>query len=100
MKKLMIVKEEKDNYILKDKEENQYPFTLEFHDIEKRPSLNDNIYISENLLDKNNEQYNSYYVFGSLDNTYGRKIINEKDDDIIIIETQNKEKKLLKRLYG
>ena len=100
MKKLTIVKEEENNYILNDNEGTKYNLTLEFHDIDIKPTIQETLYMSENLLDRNNEQYNTYYVFGALESPYGKQIKKENDEDIIIIQRINQEKIILKRLYG
>ena len=99
MKKLKIIK--KDNYIytLEDKENNQYTLNIEFQDIDTIPSINNYIYMSEELLDKNYEEYSTMYTFGPLDSSYGRKIKDENNPDIIRIDIQDKSI-YLKRLYG
>ena len=100
MKKFQIINKNNDSYILIDKNKKEYSITLELHDTNINPTINDSIYASKKLFDKNNEQNITYYVFGAINSIYGRKIENENDDDILIIESQNKEKVVLKRLYG
>ena len=99
MKKLIITKVDKNTYTLKDKENKLYNITFEFHDINILPKEGDTIYMSEKLLDENNQSYSDFYALGNLDSTYGRKITKEDDEDIIVINTNNKDIPL-KRLYG
>ena len=99
MKKLIIIKKDNFLYTLKDKNNKEYIFNLEFQDIDIILNSNDNIYFSENLLNKNYNEYSTTYTFGPLDSTYGRNIDNENNPDIIRVDT--KEKTIyLKRLYG
>lgn len=99
MKKLKIVKKDNYLYTLEDKDNKQYILNIEFQDIEINPNINNYIYLSEKLLDKNYKEYSSMYTFGLLDSIYGRKITNDNSPDIIRIDT--KEKSIyLKRLYG
>lgn len=99
MKKLKIINKDNYLYILEDKSHKQYQLNLEFQDINIIPNINDYIYISEKLLDKNYNEYSTMYTFGALDSTYGRNIDNENNPDIIKIELKDNSK-YLKRLYG
>ena len=47
MKKLIITKKDNYEYILKDIENNEYQFNIEFYNIEKNPKVGDYLYISE-----------------------------------------------------
>ena len=55
--------------------------------------------MSEELLKKNYEGYNTNYTFGGLDSIYGKKDIELTDIDVIKLVIDKKEI-YLKRLYG
>lgn len=99
MKKLEIIKADKYEYILKDDDNNNYIFNIEFQDVDILPQVGDYIYMSKELLNKNYKEYSNTYTFGSLDSIYGRTINNENNPDIIKIDINNKSF-YLKRLYG
>lgn len=99
MKKLEITKVDNYEYYLKDKNNNEYNFNIEFQSIDIKPKIGDYIYISDELLDKNYIEYSKFYTFGPLNSKYGRKIIDENSPDVIKIETNNNSI-YLKRLYG
>ena len=94
MKKLEIIKVDKYTYTLQDKNSNDYELILDFQNIEEQPQIGNYIYMDETILESKN-----FYTFGKLNSEYGRKIENENDKDLIILETNNK-KYYLKRLYG
>lgn len=95
MKKLIITKKDNYKYTLKDMENNEYQFNIEFYNIEKNPEVGDYLYISEKILQENN----TFLNFGSLESEYGRKIESANDDDIVALIV-NGEKIYLKRVYG
>ncbi len=99
MKKLKIINKDNYLYTLEDKDNNRYIFNLEFQEISIMPDINDFIYISKKLLDKNYEEYSNMYTFGPLDSSYGRKINNENNLNIIKLDIKDKII-YLKRLYG
>ena len=99
MKKLKIVEVNDYDYKLKDNDNNIYNFNIEFLDINKLPNINDYIYMNEELLDKKYKEYSTVYTFGELKNKTGRKIENEENLDLIVLEMAG-EKFYLKRLYG
>ena len=94
MKKLEIIKVDKYTYTLQDKNNNNYELIIDFQNIEEQPQSGNYIYIDETILESKN-----FYTFGKLNSEYGRKIENENDKYLIILETNNK-KYYLKRLYG
>ena len=99
MKRLKIIKKDNYLYTLEDKNNKKYKFNLEFITTNIIPNINDYIYMSEELLDKNYKEYSNIYTFGPLDSLHGRDINNENNPDIIRIDI--KEKSIyLKRLYG
>lgn len=95
MIKLKIDKINNFTYHLKDYNNKEYKFNLEFLDIEETPQIDDLIIINKDLLKENKHLLS----FGPLDSKYGRKIESNKDKDIIILIINNKEIPL-KRLYG
>lgn len=99
MKKLEIIEINDYEYHLKDDNNKIYIINIEFQDIDIKPNINDYIYISEKLLDKNYKEYSKSYTFGNIDSIYGRKIEEDNDVDIIAISINNK-KTYMKRLYG
>ncbi len=100
MKKLEIIRVDNYMYTLKDNENNLYIFTFEFHSMKKKPQVGDYIYLSDELLDKEYIEYSESYAFGSLDDTSGRKIEENKNTQDLIVIQQGEKKKYLKRLYG
>ena len=95
MKKLMITKKDNYEYTLKDIDNKEYQFNIEFYNIEKNPEVGDYLYISEKILQENN----AFLNFDSLDSEYGRKIESANDDDIVALIVSG-EKIYLKRVYG
>ena len=95
MKKLIITKKENYIYILKDIDNNEYQFNIEFYNIEKNPEVGDYLFISEKTLQENN----TFLNFDSLESEYGRKIESANDDDIVALIVSG-EKIYLKRVYG
>ena len=55
--------------------------------------VNDFLYLSRSSLSEKTLN------IGDIDSVYGRKIDNEEDEDLVILET-NGNKYLLKRIYG
>lgn len=96
---LKIDKINKKLYTLKDIDGISYEFVLEFLDIDFTLDIGDVIHMNEQLLDECYEGYNSCYIFGDLNNSYGKANISISDIDIIRVTSKNKTI-LLKRLYG
>ena len=99
MVRLKIMGKDGNNYVLEDNQNNKYELGFEFYDIDEGPKENDYINISAELLNPRYKEYTTYFYFGGLENTCGRKEVNLNDIDIIKIEMNNKEI-YLKRLYG
>ncbi len=95
MKKLLITKKDNYEYTLKDIENNEYQFNIEFYNIENNPEVGDYLFISEKILQENN----AFLNFDSLESEYGRKIESANDDDIVALIVR-REKIYLKRVYG
>ena len=95
MKKLLITKKDNYKYTLKDIDNNEYQFNIEFYNIEKNPKVGDYLYVSEKILQENN----AFLNFDSLESEYGRKIESANDDDIVALIVSG-EKIYLKRVYG
>jgi hypothetical protein len=81
-------------YILKDEKNNKYSLNLEFMNLEKEISVNDLIYMSDELIKEAIP-----CTFGPLGAIYGKKIESEMDKNIVILEINN-EKIYLQRYYG
>ena len=95
MIKLMIEKIDKNNYFLKDKDDNKYRFHIQFYDLDKNPEVGDVLYVNEKLLDSG-----SYlFSFGPLISKFGKNMTSTKDPDLIVL-AMGDEKKYLKRYYG
>ena len=99
MIKLKIMNKSKYIYNLKDEDDNDYEFNIEFLDMEKNPEIGDYIYMSDELLNPKYDGYSTSYTFGNLENTYGKENIKIDDVDVIKIKTYKSEV-YLKRLYG
>lgn len=99
MKKLEIINKNNYEYHLKDEDDMIYHMNLEFFDIQEELKSGDYIYMAEKLLNPRYEGYSVNYVFGSLDNKYGKENIEINDIDVIKLEIEGKEI-YLKRLYG
>lgn len=99
MVKLRIVNKNNYEYELKDEEQKNYNINIEFLGVEIEPKIDDYIYISAELLNTRYSGYSTNYVFGELDNKYGKENINLADIDVIRVVTTQKEI-YLKRLYG
>lgn len=93
MKKLKIKKIDKYQYELKDINNKIYHFNIEFYNLEKKPKINDYIYMNEKILQENYSILN----FDKLDSQYGREIKTEEDVIVLLIDN---EKIYLKRIYG
>lgn len=98
MKKFKIKSVDDYNYILEEND-NTYDLNLEFYDIENLPKENDYIYMSEKLLDKHYDEYDTQYCFGALDSEYGRLVHEETQEEVVMLVIDNK-KIYLKRLFG
>ena len=95
MKKLMIVKKDKYEYVLKDTDNGEYQLNMEFYNVEKDPEVGDYLFMSEKILQENN----AVLSFDTFESEYGRKIENALDDDIVVLMIKD-EKIYLKRVYG
>ena len=95
MKKLMIAKKDNYEYVLKDTDNKEYQFNIEFYNVEKLPEVGDYLFMSEKMLQENN----AVLSLDILESEYGRKIENADDDDIVVLMI-NEEKIYLKRVYG
>lgn len=91
----MIAKKDNYEYTLKDTDNKEYQFNMEFYNIEKLPEVGDYLFMSDKILQENN----SVLSFDGLESEYGRKLKNATDDDIVILMI-NDEKIYLKRVYG
>ena len=86
-------------YELTDENREEYNINIELIDVEDSIDIGDYIHIEEILLNPEYEGYSSNYLFGYLDNKYGRENLAFGNIDIIKIEKEDEEI-LLKRLYG
>ena len=98
MKKFQFVNINDGQYELIDIEGKRYKQNMEFCALEQPIKINDYIFISERLLDRNYEGYAHCYYFGDLNDMCGRTIPNMVDE-LIVLYTENNAI-LLKRLYG
>ena len=71
--------------------DDKYVINIEFYGV--KPMVNDFLYLSRSSLSEKTLN------IGDIDSVYGRKIDNEEDEDLVILET-NGNKYLLKRIYG
>ena len=94
MRKLMIVKKDNYEYVLKDTNNKEYQFNMEFYNIKRNPEIGDYLFMSEKILKEN-----TFLSFDILESEYGRKIENANDDDLVVLVI-NEEKIYLKRVYG
>lgn len=98
MEKLLIKKIDGNIYFLKSEEKN-YSCYVELHDLEELPQVGDCVHMDEKFFIKDYSEYSDHYIFGSLNNIAGRKITEENESEVIVLETKSK-KTYLKRLYG
>ncbi len=99
MKKLTIINIDNYEYTLKDKNDLNYNFNLEFQNIKIKPKVGDYFYMSDELLNKNYQEYSNTYTFGPLGSLYGKTINDENNPDIIKLQIDN-ESLYLQRYYG
>ena len=99
MIKLKIVDKKNYEYNLEDDNNNKYNLVLDFFDIKDKPKIGDYIYMRKDLLNPKYDGYSTRYVFGNLENKYGKENISIDDIDVIKVVTDNLEI-YLKRLYG
>ena len=90
MIKLKIVDKNNFEYVLKDMKEKVYNLNMEFLDIEDKIDIGNYIFFSEELLDPKYEGYSTSYVFGDLNNKYGKTNIELTDVDVIKVMTNDK----------
>lgn len=98
MMKLKIESINNYNYELIDNEK-KYNINIEFFDIKEKPEIGDILYINEKLLNKNYKEYDTFYRFGSIYNSSGRELNKNNEEEVIILNINNKNI-ILKRLYG
>lgn len=77
----------------------EYEMSLEFYGLKKPLKVGDQIIMHKELLDPAYREYSTHYIFGSIDEDYGRKIKSTSDLDAIGIK-QGKDIITLKRFYG
>ncbi len=99
MVKLEILNIDGYKYNLKDEDDKNYIINLEFLDVEEKPKIGEYIYMNKELLNSGYEGYSTSYIFGSLENKYGKENISIDDIDVIKL-VLGKEEIYLKRLYG
>lgn len=99
MTKLKIVDKKKYEYNLEDENNNKYNLVLDFFDIKDKPKIGDYIYMRKDLLNPKYDGYSTSYVFGNLENKYGKENISIDDIDIIKVVMDDLEI-YFKRLYG
>jgi len=91
MKKLKILNINKYEYKLIDDRDNIYQLNIEFYNVNKKPQINDFIYVSNGLI--NEFKINKIYSFGEI-----KKISSDKNDYIAL---KSKEDLIyLERYYG
>jgi len=95
MIKLKIEKIDGYNYYLKDMDNNSYMLNIEFYNLIEKPTVNDELYIHEKLL----QETTTMFSFGPLLGKYGKEIKSPDDSDLLILTTRN-QKTYLKRYYG
>ena len=95
MMRLIIESIEKNNYSLRDKDNNLYKFHILFYNIDKKPQVGDNIFMHKKLINTPNK----ILSFGPLNSKYGKNILSADDPDFIILIINN-EQFNLKRYYG
>ena len=100
MVKLEVVNINKWQYTLKDTDTKQEIMkTLTFYGLKKPLKVGDQIIMHKELLDPAYYEYSTEYIFGPIDEVYGRKVTSIADIDAIGIK-QGKDIITLKRFYG
>jgi len=100
MIKLQIVSINNYEYELRDNKNNTYKLSIEFYDLNQSPRINDHIFMSKELLDKNYVEYDNFYRFGKINSEYGREL-NPNQDNIDVIGIKVGEEIIyLQRYYG
>ena len=99
MEKLKIKNIENNNYLLVNKNGEEFKFNLTFYDLEDKLSVGDYIYFHKELLNPNYKEYSNTYFFGSLEEQYGREIKTKEDIDLIKLKIKDKTI-YLKRFFG
>ena len=97
-KKLSIVNKDNNNYELVDENDNHYNFRIELYDIDNTDNIK-YLYISDSLLDPHYYEYSRSYIFGGIDQPYGRVMNNRTIQDLIMVEYEDRII-YLKRFYG
>ncbi len=98
MMKLQIINRDNNIYTLKNINNNTCQIQFEFHDIKNLPDVGDYITIPNQLLNRDDPEYSTFYAFGDLKNGYGREKPSPKE--IIYVTNNKNQTKTLKRLYG
>ena len=96
---LKITNIENNMYTLINTEEQTFTFKFKFFGLSKNPEIGDYIEMNESLLDKTYIEYSNYYMFGPLNEPYGRKVKDENDVDVICLQIGT-EIIYLKRFFG
>lgn len=100
MVSLEIIKIEKSNYTLLDRNTNKtYTKVLEFYDLASPLKVGDKIAMHQELLDEKYSGFSWSYAFGNLENDAGRIVSSREDIDAVAV-MQGDKITLLKRLYG
>lgn len=99
MVKLTIMNIEEKNYKFITDDKKEYEFNITFYDLESPLKVGDSILIHKELLDPNYIEYSKHYMFGPLDQPYGRKVLNEEHRDAIVIKSGDKTI-MYKRFFG
>ena len=96
---LKIINIQSNKFTLLNNSNETYELKLIFYGIDTEPKIGDYIKINDNLLDKTYKEYSKSYMFGPLNEPYGRKVKDENDIDVISIKSGSKTI-LLKRFFG
>lgn len=86
-------------YTLINTQDETFEFKFKFFGLSKDPEIGDYIEMNESLLDKSYIEYSKYYMFGPLDEPYGRNVKDENDVDVICLQIGT-EIIYLKRFFG
>lgn len=80
--------------LLRNINDKEYNINIEFYDIDFKLEIGDILYMNEEVVN-----HHEILRYGDIESEYGRKIIDDRDKDIIVIIKKDK-KYYLKRLYG
>ena len=96
---LKIINIESNIFTLLNNSNETYDLKLKFYGIDTEPKIGDFIKINDKLLDKTYKEYSKSYMFGPLNEPYGRDIKDENHPDIITLKLKGKTI-TLKRFFG